>query len=141
MDQLAEFVGNHYLLSMIWIALVVMLVYSFVSGLISPVKALGTHDATLLINKENAVVIDIRPQAEFRKGHILDARQLKQEQINQGDFSSLEKFKSNPIIVVCSMGMSARSAASKMLKAGFNRVTILKGGMNAWTGASLPVTK
>jgi rhodanese-related sulfurtransferase len=118
-----------------------MLVYSFVSGLISPVKALGTHDATLLINKENAVVIDIRPQAEFRKGHILDARQLKQEQINQGDFSSLEKFKSNPTIVVCSMGMSARSAASKMLKAGFNRVTILKGGMNAWTGASLPVTK
>lgn len=141
MDQFIEFVGNHYILSSAWVALAVMLVYSFVSNQFSPVKELSTHDATQLINKQDAIVLDIRPPAEFKKGHILGARQLKQENINQGDFKALEKSKDKPIIVVCAMGMTSKRTAMQMLKAGFAQVTVLKGGMNAWQGASLPVTK
>lgn len=141
MDQFIEFVGNHYLLSAAWAGLAAMLIYSMVSSKLSPVKELSTHDATMLINKQDAVVLDIRPAAEFKKGHILGAKQLKTEQVNKGEFQTLEKSKDKPIIVVCAMGMTAKRTAAQMLKAGFTKVSVLKGGMGAWQGASLPVVK
>lgn len=141
MDQFIEFVGNHYILSSAWVAIAVMLIYGFVSSQFSPVKELSTHDATQLINKEDALVLDIRPSAEYKKGHILNARQIKQENVNQGDFKALEKSKDKPIIVVCAMGMNAKRTAMQMLKSGFTQVSVLKGGMGAWQGANLPVTK
>lgn len=141
MDQLIEFAGNNPILSAVWAGLVVALVYSFVSGALSKVKELSTHEATILMNKDDAYVLDIRPAAEFKKGHILGAKQLKPELINQADFKSLENTKDKPIVVVCAMGMTAKKTANAMIKAGFPNVSVLKGGMNAWQGASLPVSK
>ncbi|GAC16088.1 rhodanese-like domain-containing protein [Aliiglaciecola lipolytica] len=141
MDQIIEFVGNHPFLSAGWVALFVLIIYSYVAGVFSPVKELSTHEATILMNREDAVVLDVRPAAEYNKGHILGAKQLKAEQISKADFSTLEKFKDKPIIVVCAMGMSAKKTATALLKAGFTSVSVLKGGMNSWQGASLPVTK
>ncbi len=141
MDQIVEFISNHIILSGIWAGLVVALVYTSVASKLSPVKELSTHDATLLMNKEDAVVLDIRPPAEFKKGHILGARQLKQEQINKAEFNTLENSKDKPIIIVCAMGVSAKRTASQMIKAGFANVSVLKGGMNSWQAASLPVAK
>ena len=141
MDQFIEFIGNHYLLSGAWAGLAIMLIYGLINSKLSPVKELSTHDATMLINKQDAVVLDIRPAAEFKKGHIIGAKQLKQEQINKAEFTPLEKSKDKPIIVVCAMGMTAKRTAMQMLKAGFTKVTVLKGGMGAWQGASLPVVK
>lgn len=141
MDQLIEFAGNNPILSAVWAGLVVALVYSYIAGALSKVKELSTHEATILMNKEDAYVLDIRPAAEFKKGHILGAKQLKPELINQGDFKSLENSKDKPIVVVCAMGMNAKKTANAMIKAGFPNVSVLKGGMNAWQGASLPVSK
>ena len=141
MEQVIEFVGNHIILAGIWATLIVVLIYSMVSAQLSPVKELSPQEATLLINKQDALLLDIRPAAEFNKGHILNSRQLKAEQITKADFSSLEKSKDKPIIVVCAMGMTAKRTAVQMIKAGFSQVSVLKGGMNAWTGASLPVSK
>jgi rhodanese-related sulfurtransferase len=141
MDQAIEFATNHYILSAVFVALVIALIFSFFAGALSALKEISTHEATLLMNKEDALVLDIRPAADFKKGHILGARQVKSELLSKGDFSSLEKHKATPIIVVCNMGVSAKGTASKLLKAGFEKVTVLKGGMNAWQGANLPTTK
>jgi rhodanese-related sulfurtransferase len=141
MDQMIEFVTNHFILSGLFVALLVALVYTTVASQLSSLKELSTHEATLLINKEDAVVLDIRPAADFKKGHILGAQQIKTEALNQGDFKLLEKHKNTPIIVVCAMGMTAKRTASQMLKAGFDNVSVLKGGMNAWQGANLPINK
>lgn len=140
-QQFIEFVGNNPILSSVWVGLAVFIIYGFISAKISPVKELSTHDATLLMNKEDAVLLDIRPAAEYKKGHILGATQLKQEQISKAEFAALEKNKDKPIIVICAMGMTSKRTASQMLKAGFEKVSVLKGGMNAWQGASLPVSK
>lgn len=141
MDQMIEFVTNHYILAGLFVALLLALVYSMLASQLSSLKELSTHDATLLMNRQDAMVLDIRPAAEFKKGHILGAKQLKPELLNKGDFSTLEKHKDKPIIVVCAMGMTAKRTASQLLKAGFEQVTVLKGGINAWQGANLPVSK
>ena len=141
MDQMVEFVTNHYMLAGLFVALLVTLVYTSVASQLSSLKELSTHEATLLMNKENAYVLDIRPVAEFKKGHILGSKQIKAELVTKGDFTPLEKSKDKPIIVVCAMGMSSKRTASQMLKAGFEHVVILKGGINAWQGANLPISK
>lgn len=141
MDQLIEFASNNIILAGLWVALVVMLVYSFVAGFTSPVKEVGTHELTQLVNKSDAVVLDVRSPKEFKSGHILGARQLKQEEVKSRDFKKLENQKDKPIIVVCAMGNSARGIAAAMAKEGFSNVKVLKGGMNSWTSAGLPVSK
>ncbi|NVK56311.1 MAG: rhodanese-like domain-containing protein [Alteromonadaceae bacterium] len=141
MDQIIEFASNNFLLAGIWLALVVMLIYSYVNGLISPVKEVSVHEMTLLINREDALVLDIRAAKEFKAGHITGARQIKPEELREKDFAKLEKHKDTPIIVVCAMGNSARSTAATLTKDGFSKVYVLKGGMNAWTQAGLPVAK
>jgi|TARA_B100000676_G_scaffold82930_1_gene83015 rhodanese-related sulfurtransferase len=141
MDQLIEFASNNIILAGIWLALVIMLIYSYVSGLISSVKEVSVHEMTLLINREDAVVLDTRPANDFKAGHITGARQIKPEEVREKNFSKLEKYKDTPIIVVCAMGNSARGVAAAMTKDGFSKVNILKGGMNAWSQAGLPVAK
>lgn len=141
MQQLIEFVGNHYILSSIWIALALLFIYTLISARLSPVKELGTLEMTMLMNKQDAFVLDTRSQPDYRKGHILGAKQIPAEKLSKADFSDLEKHKDKPIIVVCAMGASAKRTATQLLKAGFSQVYVLKGGMNAWTNASLPVAK
>ena len=141
MEQYVEFIGNHPILATVWVVLFLWLIFSVINSHFSPIKELGTHEATMLMNRSDAVMLDIRAPAEFKKGHILGAKTLSQEQVNKADFKSLEKFKSKPIIVVCAMGVSARRTATQMLKAGFSQVSVLKGGMNTWNSEGLPVKK
>lgn len=141
MDQLIEFARDNFILSGIWMALVIMLVYSFVSPLLSKAKRVDNHQATLLINKEDAIVLDIRSQKDFKAGHIIGSKQIKPEEVREGNFSKLEKDKDKPIIVVCAMGNLAAATANKMVKQGFTNVNVLSGGINSWQGASLPLSK
>ena len=129
------------MLSGLFTALLAALIYTSVASQLSSLKELSTHEATLLMNKEDAYILDIRPAAEFKKGHILGSKQIKAELVTKGDFTPLEKSKNKPIIVVCAMGMTSKRTASQMLKAGFEHVVTLKGGINAWQGANLPITK
>lgn len=144
MDQIIEFATSTPLISILsiaWVALVVLIIYSYVGAALSPIKELSTHDATLLMNKEDAVILDIRAPKEFKEGHILGSRQLKPEELKDGNFAKLEKSKDKPIIVVCAMGSTAKKTATQLLKAGFEKASVLKGGISAWQAASLPLSK
>ncbi|MDN4502446.1 rhodanese-like domain-containing protein [Alteromonadaceae bacterium BrNp21-10] len=141
MQQFIEFIGNHYLLAGGWVVLFFAILFTFISAKFSTIKELGTHEATLLMNKQDALVLDIRSAADFKKGHILGSKSLKSELVNKADFTTLEKYKNTPIIVVCAMGMTAKKTASQMLKAGFTQVNVLKGGIGSWQGANLPISK
>ena len=144
MEQFVEFVGNHYILSSIWVGLVVVLlaiIFGYIKQLSSPIKYLSPQLVTQTINRQDGVVVDIRNKAEYDKGHIAGAVHLALEKIQKNELSSLEKRKSKPIIVVCNAGLSASAAANTLLKAGFADVCILQGGMNTWFGANLPVSK
>ena len=141
MEQFITFATNNGMLSAVWVALVVMIIVTTIKINLSPVKQISSQDLTFLMNKEQGVALDIRTEKDFNAGHILDAISLSNDKITKNGFVSLEKHKDNPIIVVCSAGLSAVKIANNLHKAGFARVSVLKGGMGAWTGAGLPVTK
>ncbi|MBA6294039.1 rhodanese-like domain-containing protein [Colwellia sp. MB3u-70] len=141
MDQLITFAMSQSLLSTIWLFIVLMIIVMTIRIQMSPIKQLSTQQMTFLVNRESGVVVDSRSEKDFKAGHIVDALHLGNDKVSKNDFSSLEKHKDNPIIIVCSAGMSAGKVASQLAKAGFTRVSLLKGGMNAWLSAGLPVTK
>ena len=141
MEQLITFATNNGMLSAVWVALVVMLIVTTVKMQLSPIKQISTQDLTLLMNREEGIALDIRKEKEFKVGHILDAKHLPSEKITKNGFASLEKYKDKPIIVVCNAGISAVAIANDLHKGGFARVSVLKGGMNSWTSAGLPLAK
>lgn len=141
MEQLIAFASSNGMLSAVWVALVVMILVTTIRMKMSPIKQISTQDLTLLMNREEGVALDIRKEKEFKAGHILDAINLPSEKISKNGLTSLEKHKDKPIIVVCAAGMSAVQIANDLFKGGFTHVSVLKGGMNSWTSAGLPVAK
>ena len=102
--------------------------------------SVNTLEATQMINRQDALVLDVREQAEFAQSHILNARGLPLSQI-EARFGDIEKFKDKPVIVYCANGNRSNSAAAALRKLGFSKVFNLSGGFPAWQQAGLPVQK
>ena len=141
MQEYIDFIGRNPMLSAAWLGLFVAILYTSIRSLLSPIKVISNREATLLINRENGVVVDVRTVDEFAKGHIVDAVNILTTQIEANNLSQIEKHKDAPTIVVCESGMRAPAAATALSKAGFTRVFVLRGGLASWRGENLPVTK
>lgn len=102
--------------------------------------AVSTQQLTSLINQRDGVVLDVRPKAEYRQGHIVDAINIPHDQVARR-LPELEKYQGRPLILVCKMGQHASSAAKAIRASGFEDVHRLTGGMMEWTGSNLPVVK
>jgi len=96
--------------------------------------------ATLMINREDAVVLDVREAAEFAQGHIPNSRHVPLAQLEKR-LTELEKLKGKPLIVNCASGNRSGAACAALRKHGFSRVVNLAGGAAAWSEAGLPLTK
>lgn len=140
MEQYIEFAGNHQLLSLAWGGILLALVVSWVQSLLSKIQMLSPTELTIKVNREDAVLLDIRSADDFKKGHITSARNIPLAQLSK-ELSKLENDKNKPIIVVCQAGMSAQGAAKQLISAGFGQVAVLHGGMSKWAEANLPVVK
>lgn len=102
--------------------------------------SLTPTQATLLINRENAQLIDIREPNEYVSGHLCDSRNIPSESLAERA-GELAQFKDTPLILVCQSGARASSACSTLAKLGFSRVHSLEGGTVAWVEAGLPLKK
>ena len=103
-------------------------------------SAVGTLEATMLINQKDAVVIDVREPGEFAQSHILNARNVPLGEI-EARIKELERFKEKPVIVSCATGNRSGSAAAVLRKHGFTNVVNLAGGVAAWQQAGLPTAR
>ncbi|MAY42141.1 MAG: sulfurtransferase [Oceanospirillaceae bacterium] len=137
MDQLIEFISNHPFMVAAWVLTLVMFILFERS---KAGKAVTPAQATNLINKENAVIIDIRPKKEWDTGHITGAKHIPLADLDR-KMDELIKYQQRPIIVVCNLGQAASSATRKLKAAGYEKAVRLAGGMTEWKGQSLPIVK
>ena len=138
MGQLIEFIGNHPLPVVAFLATLGMLSFTEYTRLFSGTKALAPYVATKLLNTGEAVFVDVRTDGEYKKGHIINARSMPVNNLDK-HIHELEKFKEKDIVVYCDTGMRASKAAGKLKKSGFTRLNTIAGGLAAWEKASLPV--
>ena len=103
-------------------------------------NALTTTQATLLINREDAVVIDVRKSEEYVAGHLPESRNIPLSEL-EDRVSELDKLKDTPLIIVCQTGARSEGACTKLEKLGFSKTNNLQGGIAAWRDAGLPIKK
>ncbi|WP_087023431.1 rhodanese-like domain-containing protein [Thaumasiovibrio subtropicus] len=139
MQEFMDFISNNTMLSLVWVGLFVALIASIVKQKTAAYATVDAQGATMLINREEAVVVDIRSKDEYNKGHIVDAFHVLPSQIRDGNTASLENHKSAPIIVVCKTGQTAQESANLLAKGGFERVYVLKDGLIGWNEAKMPL--
>jgi rhodanese-related sulfurtransferase len=128
---------------------ILLIVVAFVSGamLLWPYVRRGTGgpwvtpaQATQLINREDALPVDVRDPGEYGAGHVLGAKSVPLAHLESGA-GDLAKKKDRPLIVYCDGGGRCTKAVAALKAQGFTRVASLSGGIGAWQSAGLPVEK
>ncbi|MDZ7803426.1 rhodanese-like domain-containing protein [Thiohalophilus sp.] len=138
MDQLTTFVTNNWILVGALIVILFLLVYSYIGGSLRGYASTSPSEAVKMINREDALVLDVREDTEYQEGHIINAMHLPLSQLND-QMKKLEKHKEQPIIVACRSGQRSGQACATLKKAGFDNVYNLGGGILAWKNANLPL--
>ncbi|MGA0025805.1 MAG: rhodanese-like domain-containing protein, partial [Burkholderiales bacterium] len=81
-------------------------------------QEVGAFDAVQLINRKDAVVVDVRDAGEYEAGHIAGARHLPERQLAER-LKELEKFRDKPLIVACRSGARSGVAVQVLKRNGF----------------------
>lgn len=104
-------------------------------------RTLGEVDARTLegwLDDGRALLIDLREADEYAREHIRGARHVPLSGFDPADFAGE---KDGIAVFHCNSGNRTREAAARILKTGFAEVHELKGGLQAWKKAGLPVAR
>ncbi len=132
-----DFFQAHPILVGLWVVVGVMLLLSLAPAV---GKNIAPQQLTDLVNRDDAVVVDIRAAADFAKGHIVGAVNVPMSKLTQST-TDLERYKERPVVIVCASGVTALNACKLLQKAGFAKLFRLNNGMQAWTADNLPTSK
>lgn len=134
-----------FVMNNIWLVLAAavsgaILIWPLVNRRLSGAAEVGALEAVQLLNRKDAIMVDVREPAEFNAGHAPNARNIPLAQLDKR-IGELEKFKGRPAVVICQTGGKSRAATALLKKAGFAEVVVLAGGIGAWQQANMPVEK
>lgn len=140
MQPYIEFASRHWELCLAFILILTLLIGLELRVKLSGLAQLSPNDAILLTNRDQAIILDIRDNAQFAKGHILGAVNIPGHELEQ-KIDQLEKAKDKTIIIVHSAGQPPGKTGVILQNNGFLNVKNLTGGINAWLNANLPLVK
>ena len=103
-------------------------------------KSISPAEAVQLINKEDALVLDIREGNELSQGVIRGSKHLALSVLKQ-QIEELQDHIEKPVIAYCKAGHRSEQACEILKKNNFTNVMSLKGGLEGWKTANLPVAK
>lgn len=134
--EFLTFISNEWILVSLLVVLVGVFAWSERRKNGQPASA---HEATRLLNNEEAVLLDVRPEKEFKEGHISQAVHIPHTKVADR-LEELEPYREKVVIVVDKLGQHAGAVGRQLGKAGFD-VRRLSGGMAEWRAQSLPLVK
>jgi rhodanese-related sulfurtransferase len=102
--------------------------------------SISPAQVTALLNREDAVVLDLRDAAEYRQGHVVDSVNMPFAKLSER-IAELERYRERPLVVVCKMGHHSGAVAKTLKEKGFTRVYRLGGGILEWQSAQLPLVR
>lgn len=140
LEELQAFAARNPMLSLAFVGLTIAIVAYEISRLFRGYKGLRPAELTVLMNRENALVVDLQATGDFEKGHIPGSKNVQMSQFDP-ESKLLASAKALPVVTVCRTGMQSAEAAKRLKKAGFQNVYTLDGGIGAWQQADLPLAK
>ncbi|PTQ89329.1 rhodanese-like domain-containing protein [Agitococcus lubricus] len=135
MERFVEFFVNHYILASAFFGLITAY---FIVEIQRGGRKVSAQLLTQMVNKQKALVIDLRDPNEFKQGHITGSQNIPYAKISDKN----QTFpKDRPIIFVCQLGQVAGAAAKQLKSQGVMDVYKLEGGITNWKALSLPLVK
>ncbi len=98
------------------------------------------NQAADMLNKKEAIIVDVREQDERDEEHIAGTLFIPLAQL-ESRMGELAKYKNKPIIVQCRSGRRSSIAGASLIKAGFKKVLNMDGGILAWSKQGLATVK
>jgi rhodanese-related sulfurtransferase len=136
----SSFVQNNWMLILVFVASGAMLVWPYVHRRLGPAKEIGTLELTRLLNDKNTLLLDVRETKEYEGGRLPNAMHVPISQLaSRGN--ELAGMTSRPVVAYCARGSRSAMAARALAKLGFKEIYSLRGGINAWRQAGLPIQR
>ncbi len=137
MEKVLDFIGNHTLLVVALVVSFFVVIFTELRRKASNLISIDATEAINLINKD-ATILDLRNIEAFSKGHIVNARNVPFDELEE-KIKTLKLNKTKPIVTVCEAGIISTKAVNKLQTEGFDSTYSLRGGMSNWTQTGLPV--
>ncbi len=131
-------IESWYLFAIALVSGTLLLWPSFRGG--ASVSGVSCSDAVQLMNRQRAVVIDVREAAAFATGHVVSSKNIPVEQLQAND-KQLPKNKTLPVLLVCETGARSAKAVLTLRQLGYEKTHSLAGGLSAWRTANYPLEK
>lgn len=137
MALLLEFLAEHWSIAGALVIAIIMLLFheSRRAG-----ASISPQQAAQLVNREQAVMVDLRDPAEFRKGHVIGAINIPYASFKQR-LNELDSFRDRPVVLICNLGQHAGSVGKQLAAAGFGKVYRVSGGITEWRHQQMPLEK
>lgn len=133
-----KFIVDNWMLILIAVSSGAMLAWPLIRG--TGGGSLTAQGAVQLINRERAVMIDVRDATEYAAGHATGARNVPLDQLEQ-KLPGTVKNKSVPVLLMCATGARAQRALATAKKLGYEQAQVVGGGLKSWKEANLPIEK
>jgi rhodanese-related sulfurtransferase len=140
MQQFLEFIGNNAILSGLFAVVLAAWIAWELARLARKWKEVSTREAVHLINREDALVLDVSNSADHAAGHIIGALHMPPSRIESGN-QQLLKHRERPILVYCKNNQVAPQMANRLVGLGFTNVNVLNGGLSQWISDQQPVSR
>ncbi|MEY4516026.1 MAG: hypothetical protein RL180_372 [Pseudomonadota bacterium] len=133
MERWLVFMQNHPILFGVMAVLIVLF---FVLENRRSGHKISPQSLGVLVNRDNAMLIDLRDPKDFREGHISGSRNIPFSRLKE----HVEELRevNRPIVMICQMGQVAGTAVQQV--GGVNRHR-LDGGILNWKSQGLPLIK
>lgn len=141
MEQIIPFLMHHWVLSLLFIALLAAIFAVEAQGQVRGISQLSAQEVIALINQKKALIVDVRSKDLFSKGHIVNAISIPLLDLKKEIPKPLEKQRTKPIVVVCDQVNQGIEGAVLLRKKEFPEVYGLRGGLRTWQDAGLPLVK
>lgn len=139
MNRLVEYTTNHPFLVIAAAILAILAVAIELRHRARGGTSIGPNDAVRLANS-GAAIVDVRSEADYEAGHIIDARHIPSAEI-ASRAETLKKYKEKPVLLYCENGLASGAAARALGGLGFTKVVTLRGGLQSWRQENLPLVK
>ena len=140
MNSVLDFITQHWILIALFALAFIWLIVEEAAHQGLGGSRQSPQAVTTLMNRENAVVIDLREPSAFGDAHIINSINVPYSRFDS-ELKKLEKYKNQPIVLVCAVGQNSVKAMNKLKKSGYDKVYVLGGGLGAWKSAGLPLVK
>lgn len=139
MQEFVQFLMHHQLLAGAFVVLLMLLFWEEYKAKAGG-AGVSTQEAVRMINREKAAVLDVSDASAFREGHIAGAFNVPSADVDVTS-NKLKKYQNTPLIVCDVSGQKSLQICNKLRKAGFQKVSTLKGGIDAWRHDGMPLVK